>query len=165
VSVFATEQWVPAPLAEVFLFFAEPQNLLRVTPPSARAELTAIKLVPPPARPGIDLNGLAGVGTEITIALRPFAWLPLRQEWATRIVEFEWEHHFRDVHIRGPFRRFSHLHSFRAEEREGVSGTVVGDRIEARTGFGPPADAFARRQLARVFAYRQARLAELFPAR
>ena len=164
-TVFTQEQWLAAPLAEVFLWFAAPANLLRITPAEAKAHFSREHLVAPLPRAGIDTSKLAGVGSEITVAVRPLPWLPLRQHWTARIVEFEWDHHFRDVQIGGPMREFDHTHTFKAETRDGVSGTLVSDRITFRTGWGPWADAFARRRLEQLFAYRRAELDKLFPAR
>jgi len=42
------EQWVPAPIEKVFLFFANPTNLPRIMPPETGTELAALRLVPPP---------------------------------------------------------------------------------------------------------------------
>lgn len=164
-TVFTQEQWLAAPLAEIFLWFAQPANLLLITPPEARAYFSREHLVAPPPRAGIDTSKMAGVGSEITVAVRPLAWLPLREHWTARIVEFEWDHHFRDVQIGGPMRVFDHTHTFAAEMRAGVSGTRLFDRIEFSTGWGPWADSFARRRLEQLFAYRRTELEKLFPAR
>ena len=40
------EQWVPAPLAEVFGFFSDPANLPRIMPPALGARLVGTNLVP-----------------------------------------------------------------------------------------------------------------------
>ena len=160
-ALFTQEQWLPAPLEQVFLFFSDPNNLLRLTPAENRARFTHVQLVPPPG----GSPTLAGVGSEITVSVRPLAWLPFRQKWTAKIVEFEWNDHFRDLQIAGPMRLFDHTHSFAAESRGSVAGTLMKDRIEYRTGWGAPADGFARRQLESLFAYRRAELEKLFPSK
>jgi len=42
------EQWVPVQLERVFLFFANPGNLPRITPPQIGTELVRMKLLKPP---------------------------------------------------------------------------------------------------------------------
>ena len=58
------EQWVPAAIEHVFLFFANPRNLPSIMPPETRTELVHLKLVPPPASAlegtTVDRNLLAG---------------------------------------------------------------------------------------------------------
>jgi ligand-binding SRPBCC domain-containing protein len=167
------EQWVPAPLAQVFLFFANPGNLPRIMPPSSATELLELRLVPPP---GIDpvqstvtsLDPLAGEGSEIVTSFRLISFLPFRAQWTARIVEFEWNHYFVDVQQKGPFETFRHRHELFAETRDGVSGTMVRDRIDYTVGFGILGEIaqklFIARQLQNTFAYRQKMLKHLLAA-
>jgi ligand-binding SRPBCC domain-containing protein len=154
------EQWVPFPLERVFLFFADPGNLPHIMPPATDTRLDRLALVQP-APPGSSLPGtaLAGVGSVIVTSFRPLPALPFRAPWIARITEFEWNHHFADVQDRGPFRRFHHRHEFSAEERDGVSGTIVRDCIEYEVGFGLlgaiAQKLFVGRQITRTFLHRQ----------
>ena len=164
------EQWVAAPLEQVFLFFASPANLPRIMPPSTGTELLAVKLVPPPGMAPVlstvtDRDPVAGAGTEIVTAFRLVPFFPFRGRWIARITEFEWNHHFADVQKKGPFRRFQHRHSFLAETRQGVTGTVVRDSIEYEVGFGILGDLaqkiFVGRMFRKMFEYRQKKLETL----
>ena len=163
------EQWVPATIEHVFLFFANPRNLPRIMPTETRTELVHLKLLPPPpsALEGttVDRNLLAGAGSEIVTSFRVFPFLPFRAEWVAEITEFEWNHHFADVQKKGPFKSFHHRHELVAEMRNGINGTVVRDRITYELGFGLLGKLaqrfFVNRQLRRTFEYRQQALERL----
>lgn len=161
------EQWVPFPLERVFLFFANPRNLRRIMPPAIDTRLDRLALVPPPNPPGSsppDMR-LAGVGSLIVTSFRVLPQLPFRARWIARITEFEWDHHFADTQDKGPFRTFHHRHEFSAEEKDGVRGTIVRDRIEYEIGFGLAGrlaqSLFVGPQMARAFRHRQRALGAL----
>jgi len=167
------EQWVPFPIKEVFLFFANPGNLRRIMPPSAGTEILNVRLVPPagyamPLATVTDRPPLAGVGSEIVASFRILPLLPIRGQWVAQITEFEWNHHFADIQKKGPFRSFRHRHQFAPVTREGVNGTVVRDLIEYEVGWGILGD-FAQSlivgpQFERIFKYRQSTLEKLLAA-
>jgi ligand-binding SRPBCC domain-containing protein len=114
------EQWVPVPLQQVFLFFANPGNLPRIMPPQIGIEILRLRLVPPA---GVvtdqatitDLQPCAGSGSEIVTSFRILPFLPFRALWIALITEFEWDHHFADVQKKGPFQLFYHRHEFSPE--------------------------------------------------
>jgi ligand-binding SRPBCC domain-containing protein len=180
------QQWVPFPLEQVFLFFADPENLPRIMPPSSRTRIDALKLVSPksdasttdgsPARgeSGVParLDGrdarpstLAGVGSEIVTSFRILPSLPFRAQWIAQITEFEWNRYFADIQTRGPFKSWHHLHEFEVHMRNGVNGTVLRDRIEYDVGFGLLGVAaqkiFVRRRMGQTFGHRHTVLEEL----
>ncbi len=164
------EQWVPAAIERVFLFFANPGNLPRIMPPETGTELVGLKLRPPPRAPAVrasitDRDPLAGVGSEIVTSFRIISFLPFRTQWIALITEFDWNHHFVDVQKEGPFKSFRHRHELRAASRNGVNGTVVRDAIEYDLGFGWPGGlaqrSFVSRQLRLTFEYRQKALEKL----
>src|SRR4029079_7658139 len=101
---------VARPLEEVFEFFSEPMNLGRITPPELDFRLTSddVRM----------RNGL-----HIDYRLRPILRLPAR--WRTLITEYEPPHRFRDVQLRGPYRRWEHTHTFTAVE----GGTRIDDAV------------------------------------
>lgn len=158
---FASTQWVPFPLDEVFAFFAAPENLPRLMPP---ALATRIEGIDPPPAAGTE-TGAAGMAIRLSFRAIPF--LPMRLRWVARIVEAVPGSHFRDVQESGPFARFSHRHGFRAETR-GVAGTLVSDEIEFELPLGrlgAMAAPLVRLQLSAAFAARRRRLPELLSGR
>jgi ligand-binding SRPBCC domain-containing protein len=164
------EQWVPVSLERVFLFFANPGNLVKIMPPWSGAELLEVRLVPPPGIPSesatvSDRDPLAGTGSEIVASFRIIPLLPFRGQWTARIIEFEWNHHFADVQKKGPFRLFHHRHEFTSEMRNGQSGTWVRDVLDYEVGFGFLGEVaqkiFVARQFQQMFAYRQRALETL----
>ena len=162
------EQWVPFPIDQVFLFFANPENLPRIMPPSTATRIERLRLVPPepPATTAISVgDSLAGVSSEIVTSFRVAPLLPVRQTWVARITEFEWNRLFADIQVRGPFKSWTHRHEVTPAVRNGVAGTVVRDRIQYEIGFsflGQIAQTlFVRHQMRATFAYRHAVLEKL----
>ena len=142
--VFETELWLPRPREEVFRFFAEARNLEILTPPWLKFEV----LTPGPTvmRPGTLID------YRITVH-----GLPIR--WRTEILEWNPPHQFVDLQLRGPYTLWHHTHTF--EERQG--GTVCHDRVRYRPRGGAIVNwLFVRRDVERIFQYRQQRLRELF---
>ena len=133
-----TETFLPRSIDEVFEFFANAENLERITPP----ELDFRILTPTPI--------VMREGKLIDYRLRLFG-IPFG--WRTRIVEWQPNDHFIDEQVRGPYASWTHLHTFAAFE----DGTLMTDRVEYRLPF-QPAGAIAlplvRRQLDRIFRYR-----------
>jgi ligand-binding SRPBCC domain-containing protein len=160
------EQWVPFPIEPVFRFFANPENLPRIMPRQTQTRIDELHLVPPL---GLDertnVNRLAGRGTEIVTSFRILPLLPLRAQWIARITEFEWNHYFADIQVKGPFQTWHHRHELATEVRDGIHGTVVRDRIEYAVGPGILGEVAARlfvaRQLRRTFLSRQKTLPTL----
>ena len=147
---FQTSQSVPFPVERVFRFFADPKNLPRISPPESRARIVRLELAGPRHHPD-----LAGAGTLIQISVRLLPPLPFRGRWVARIVDFEYGKCFRDVQVRGPFKRWEHLHWF---EEKGAT-TLVRDIVQYEVGWGALGDAvnamFVRRALEKMFEYRK----------
>lgn len=165
---FSTRHWVPVPLEAAFLFFADPRNLPRLMPPNLETRIERLHLEPPclldfnPS--AVSSHGIAGIGSEILFSFRPIPWLPWRLHWLARITEFEWNDHFCDQQVHGPFASFLHRHGTVQEIRYGQLGTLVTDDIEFTLPFGfggRLAAPLVRQMLERSFAERQSRLTQL----
>jgi ligand-binding SRPBCC domain-containing protein len=143
--VLETRFWLARPRAEVFAFFADPANLVRVSPPALRLRLLT---------PGVTLA--AGAVLDFRIA-----WLGLPLRWRAYIREFDPPYRFVDVQVRGPWARWEHRHRFLDEG----GGTWVEDRVTYQLPLGPVGGAMHRalvqRQLRRAWAFRRAKVAEL----
>jgi ligand-binding SRPBCC domain-containing protein len=140
----SAKQWLPRPVHAVFAFFADAGNLDALTPPWLRFEI----LTPRP----IEMR----VGARIDYRLRLHG-LPLR--WQSEITAWQPPRRFVDEQRCGPYREWYHEHTF--SEQDG--GTLVGDRVRyALLGGALIERLFVRRDVAKIFAYRQQKLAELF---
>ena len=167
---FETEQWVPYPVELVFAFFANPSNLPHLMPRNLETQIEDARIQPPPPRPlATDVSRrfksvAAGVGSEILISFYPIPWVPRRVSWLACITEFEWNSHFCDAQMRGPFSAFTHRHGIKAEFRDGQEGTLVSDAVEFTLPYGwvgRIASALVRRKMVSSFAFRQKRLPEI----
>ena len=142
-------QRIARPIDEVFAFFADPRNLVRLTPASMGLELTTE-----------DLNLRDGL--EIRYRIRPLLGIPLT--WVTRIVDVDAPHGFVDVQTRGPYRSWRHAHRF--ESIDEGSATLVHDEIEYALPLGPLGDLanalVIRRELEWIFRYRAAAIRSVF---
>jgi NADH dehydrogenase len=143
----SASQLVPRPIDEVFAFFAEPENLARLTPPAMRfVFLTDARQM----RPGLVLD----------YRLRPLLGVSVR--WRTHIDAFDPPHSFHDVQARGPYRAWRHTHTFEAVG----GGTLVRDEVEYTLPFGLLGEVAhrlaVRRQLTEIFRFRARAIASIF---
>lgn len=165
---FEARQWVPFPVELVFAFFADPRNLPRLMPPALGTRIEELRLMPAQTEAAstklIADSTASGEGSEIRISFRPVPFLPLRVRWLARITEFEWNSHFKDEQVRGPFATFRHRHGTLPETRNGKAGTLVTDAIDYSLPLGllgRLVSPLARLQLRHSFAQRQKRLPQM----
>ncbi|GAB4234480.1 MAG: SRPBCC family protein [Acidobacteriota bacterium] len=143
---FEHQLFLPLPRPEVFAFFADAENLERITPPFLHFTI----LTPPPVaiRPGALID----------YRLRLHG-IPLR--WRTEISVWEPPHRFVDRQLKGPYRLWVHEHRF----EEVAGGTLMRDRVD----YLPPGGLFAklidrwlvRPDVERIFAYRSEKIQEI----
>ncbi|HEX4147547.1 MAG TPA: SRPBCC family protein [Pirellulales bacterium] len=140
------EQFIPRRLEEVFAFFGDGRNLQAITP-----DFVDFRIIT--AGP-LEIR----TGAIIDYRLRLFG-IPLA--WRSRIEDFEPLVGFTDVQLSGPYRRWHHRHEFQAVD----GGTRMTDRVDYAIGYGPLGRLahalFVRPTLAKIFAYRRQRIAEL----
>lgn len=140
-ACFEAVQWLPVTRSRVFAFFSYPENLPRIMPPELQVRSERAALVPPHAGVGavfenLEMDKAAGAGSEFVFSFRPLPWAPIRMDWHARIEEYELGSYFRDTQVSGPMRRWSHRHEFESENRDGVDGTLIRDRVEFEIGYG-----------------------------
>ncbi len=145
-----TSLWLPQPRDTVFSFFADAQNLERITPTFLRFQI--LNTSP------IEMRA----GALIDHRLRLHG-LPLR--WRTEITTWDPPRQFVDTQLRGPYAEWIHTHTF---EDEG-GGTLVRDDVRYRL----PGPSFASRIVNRlmvapdtkkIFEYRHEALRRAFGA-
>lgn len=147
---FVTQTILNKPLSEVFPFFANAENLDKVTPPWLKFEI--LTLLP------IEMK----VGTKVDYRLRLHG-IPIH--WCSEITEWDPPHKFTDYQLKGPYRFWQHQHFFTAEGNQ----TRMIDRVE----YGIPGWIFAaivhslfvKLDLIKIFEYREKRFLEIFDMR
>lgn len=145
--VLERRQFVARPLDEVFAFFSEPRNLARITPRWLHFRMVCA-----------DAVGMRR-GLRIHYLIRP---LGVPQKWVSEITVWDPPHRFVDEQVRGPYRRWHHLHEFRAVD----GGTEVRDRVSYELPLGILGRAahalFVGHQLRSIFDHRERTIEDVF---
>jgi hypothetical protein len=133
-------------LEHTFAIFEDPYNLAKITPRSLNFRVTSTDRIE--MRKGAEI--------EYTIG-----WFGLPIHWKTIILEYDPPFRFIDEQAKGPYARWIHRHTFESTEQ----GTKINDHVEYALPFGPLGrlvHLFAvRRQLLRIFNYRQEQLGKI----
>ena len=138
---------VPRCLPEVFSFFATAENLERLTPPELGFRIRS----------------------EVPIVMRPGALIVytiklygIPMNWLTEITRWNPPYAFEDSQLTGPYEKWVHSHRFVEDNGD----TIIEDRVVYALPFGMLgrlAHPLVKRQLKRIFDYRNAALEQIFP--
>lgn len=134
------------PRARAFAFFADAENLARITPPELAFSI----------RTPLPIVLKTGALIDYTIGLHG---IPMR--WRTRIQRWVPGEEFVDEQLRGPYAKWVHRHSFRDD---GAGGTIIDDEVQYRLPLGvlgTLVHPIVRLQLRRIFAYRSSAVRRL----
>ena len=135
------ESIIHALLIDVFAFYNDLNNLVRITPSSMKMEI-------------LNVDGNMRKGTRIEMRFRPWLFFV---DWTAVIAEHEPNRNFMDVQEKGPFAKFQHRHEFQAVQE----GTRLVDVIEYELPLYPlsrPVEKlFVERKLRRMLKHRHER--------
>ena len=148
IHVLQDTTFVPLPVERVFPFFADAENLERITPASLRFSI----LTPGP----IEMREGARIDYRLRLLGIPFGW-------KTAITTWDPPREFVDEQLSGPYRVWRHRHGFRSVD----GGTSIEDRVEYALPLWPLGEiAFplVKLQLGIIFAHRQRAVRRLLAA-
>ncbi len=141
------EQWVPAPLNEVFSFFSDANNLEKLTPGWLHFKVLG------KSTPEIKQ------GTLIDYQLSIHG---IRLRWQSKIIDWAPGKQFVDIQVKGPYQLWHHTHEFKTVS----GGTLMVDRIKYRSKgwlLAPLLEAaFVGPDIRRIFAFRHRIIGRLF---
>jgi ligand-binding SRPBCC domain-containing protein len=139
-----TSTWIAVDIDRVFHFFAQAENLQRLTPPFLNFRI----MTPLP----IAIE--QGTTIDYRLSLRG---VPIT--WRSEITAWDPPRRFVDEQRKGPYRMWKHTHTFEASD----GGTLVRDRVEYATWGGSIVNRlFVAPELRRIFEYRRSMLERTF---
>lgn len=137
---------IERPIEEVFDFFSRAENLERITPASIHFNIVT------PTPIGMKQGALIDYRLKLH-------GVPIK--WRTEIESWQPPYRFTDQQLRGPYKKWFHEHTF---ESLGAHETLMKDRVHYIPRFGSLVHKFfVKPDLMKIFTYRQATLAEIFP--
>ncbi len=149
IHVLRSTQIIPVPLEECWAFFSNPRNLAKITPPAL--DFQVLSELPPEVYPGMMIE----------YRVRPLLGIPVT--WLTEITHVEKPHRFVDEQRVGPYAIWHHEHFFTAL---GDGRTEIRDVVHYVLPFGWLGNLahplLVTPQLAKIFAFREKAVRELF---
>jgi ligand-binding SRPBCC domain-containing protein len=143
--VFKADQYLPAPPEKVFPFFAEAENLEKITPPLLNFKIKKMS------------TEKIQKGTLIDYRLKIHG-VPIG--WRTEIQVWQPNKKFVDFQLRGPYKKWHHTHEFEALG----PGTWMRDLVCYKIPLGwlgwLCAGHMVRRDIEKIFAYRREAVGE-----
>ena len=137
--VFVRRTRIRAPVERVFQWHELPEAFAKLTPAGK------------PVRVIAQSGGIRD-GGRVELAI---GYPPVQVRWVAEHSGYVQNRQFRDIQIRGPFRRWEHTHLF---EADGPEACYLEDRIEYELPFGRLAEwlfgSVVERKLHRLFQYR-----------
>lgn len=144
--IYTSTLEIPLPRDQVFAFFANAENLERITPPQLGFKI----LTPTP----IEMKPGALIDYRISLHGIPMTW-------RTEITSWDPPFEFVDTQLKGPYKQWIHRHGF----TETGTGTMIEDEVRYRLPFEPLGDVarlFVEREIKAIFDYRQKTVEEVF---
>ena len=148
--IFKSTLSIDLPRDEVFSFFANAENLERITPP----ELGFHIVTPTP------LEIKKGLVIDYKLSMHGF---PMK--WRSEITQWDPPHLFEDSQLVGPYKQWIHTHRFTEIE---PGKTLMEDEVRYRLPLEPLGDIaqfLIERQLKNIFEYRNKIVAEILLAK
>jgi len=144
------QQVIPAPLVQVWDYFATPKNLNAITPPDMNFKIVG----------GGGQKMYAGQLIEYRVQFMPL----FTSRWLTEIAHLEEQAYFIDEQRIGPYRFWYHEHWFEAIE----NNTRMTDRVTYALPFGFLGElvhtVWVGPRLKTIFDYRTPKVASIFSA-
>ena len=139
-------QVLTLPRQQAFAFFEDPRNLFDITPDWLSFVMK-----------DRDSKTEMFEGAEFDYTIR---WFGIPIPWKSRMIGYKPPGQFTDIQLIGPYRSWSHLHSF----EEVSDGTLMLDTVTYQLPLGPLGNLAhaltVRHQLADIFRYRAMRIDE-----
>lgn len=144
-NYFTVKQFIPLKRKEIFSFFSRAENLEMLTPPWLNFHIQKIS------------TAEVEKGTLIDYKLKIHG-IPVK--WRTLISEWNPEESFVDNQLKGPYKKWHHLHTF--EDVNG--GTIISDDVTFQAPgwiFGKILIPFIRKDIQEIFKFRQTKIKQL----
>ena len=137
-------QVLALPRKQAFAFFEDPRNLFDITPDWLSFVMK-----------DRDSRTEMFEGAEFDYTIR---WFGIPVPWKSRILDYQPPGKFTDIQLAGPYRSWSHLHTF----EDVPDGTLMLDTVTYQLPLGPLGNVvhtlMVRRQLEDIFRYRAVRI-------